>query len=435
MAAVQNRRNKIKIPQFKMTFTSPSINLSDQRYSTKAYAIETRRDDQVLMMQILKSLLQDTPTFVPFHMRYKYPEGFAKAIKYQTHQLTENRTIILQNINESSMYYMEEHIRAIAGIKDLIPAKDVAISGRFNLLVTKQAFAKARATLQASLLNWYDTLVPSDALPTAVEFIGPPQVKPIPNDGHSSGENSWMSKSNASFLSMDLSSVQQDDYFSSSQTAHRTFSYANALTSNLPTTSTYVQENDHREVISDITTPRTEQELETLKRQQREEISEARAIIEAQKREILQLKEAQRAATAEYEKTADEFRLAQSQFADRLSEQLAQADKKRNDEMAQMRRELIELMKNMLQINQDKHPYAPHEDSHQLTFKRPSDTSGNELTDDGHYTNRKDKRVNRRATPTKKLVFDEEYLTSEQAAPESPREEEDSPMTSNYYHE
>jgi hypothetical protein len=125
-----------------------------------------------------------------------------------------------------------------------------------------------------------------------------------------------MSKSNASFLSMDLSSVQQDDYFSSSQTVHRTFSYANALTSNLPTTSTYVQENDHREVISDITTPRTEQELETLKRQQREEITEARAIIEAQKLEILQLREAQRAATAEYEKTADEFRLAQSQFAD-----------------------------------------------------------------------------------------------------------------------
>jgi hypothetical protein len=120
-----------------------------------------------------------------------------------------------------------------------------------------------------------------------------------------------MSKSNASFLSMDLSSVQQDDYFSSSQTVHRTFSYANALTSNLPTTSTYVQENDHREVISDITTPRTEQELETLKRQQREEITEARAIIEAQKLEILQLREAQRAATAEYEKTADEFRLAQ----------------------------------------------------------------------------------------------------------------------------
>jgi hypothetical protein len=48
------------------------------------------------------------------------------------------------------------------------------------------------------------------------------------------------------------------------------------------------------------------------------------------------------------------------------------------------------------------------------TVKRPSDTPANELTDDGHYTNRKDKRVNRRATPTKKLVFDKEYLILEQ---------------------
>jgi hypothetical protein len=53
----------------------------------------------------------------------------------------------------------------------------------------------------------------------------------------SSGENSWLSMSNASFLSMDLSMVdndmpQADDYFTTNKMATTTFSYAEIV---LPT--------------------------------------------------------------------------------------------------------------------------------------------------------------------------------------------------------
>ena len=41
------------------------------------------------MLRILKSLLIDNlGVFVPHTMRYKYPEGYEKAIKFQTWQLT-----------------------------------------------------------------------------------------------------------------------------------------------------------------------------------------------------------------------------------------------------------------------------------------------------------------------------------------------------------
>jgi hypothetical protein len=81
------------------------------------------------MTQLLKTLLRDTPTFVPYSMRYKYPEGYAKALQYQTHQITSNRTIVLQNISEAAMYYLEDHIKAIEGVKDMLPARDVANTG------------------------------------------------------------------------------------------------------------------------------------------------------------------------------------------------------------------------------------------------------------------------------------------------------------------
>jgi hypothetical protein len=59
---------------------------------------------------------------------------YAKALQYQTHQITSNRTIVLQNISEAAMYYLEDHIKAIGGVKDMLPARDVASTGRHNIL-------------------------------------------------------------------------------------------------------------------------------------------------------------------------------------------------------------------------------------------------------------------------------------------------------------
>jgi hypothetical protein len=84
----------------------------------------------------------------------------------------------------------------------------------------------AWTTMQQNLTRWYQDHVSSDALPRPDTFSGLPCV-----DGNSSGENLWMSKSNPSFLSMDLSLVQNDEYFSSSQSASRTFTDASILAS------------------------------------------------------------------------------------------------------------------------------------------------------------------------------------------------------------
>ena len=109
--------------------------------------------------------------------------------------MAENMIIVLQNINESSMYFLENHIRSIKGVKDILATKDVNQIGRFNILVHKDEFVNARTKLQQSLTQWYESYVPTDAQPRPETFPGIPSVRPIAFDGNSSGENSWMSKS------------------------------------------------------------------------------------------------------------------------------------------------------------------------------------------------------------------------------------------------
>jgi hypothetical protein len=89
--------------------------------STKAYAIEVKHEDTTKMLLVLKSLLRDTPTFVPFTMRSKFPEGFKKAIKYQTQTLTSHRTIVLQYLHPDMMFHIDEFIKSINGIIDIMP--------------------------------------------------------------------------------------------------------------------------------------------------------------------------------------------------------------------------------------------------------------------------------------------------------------------------
>jgi hypothetical protein len=68
--------------------------------------------------------------------------------------------------------------------------------------------------------------VSSDAQPTEEQFAGVARVKPIHDDRMSSGENSWMSASNASFMSMNLSAVRDHNYFTETMNIERVFTYA-----------------------------------------------------------------------------------------------------------------------------------------------------------------------------------------------------------------
>ena len=223
-SALQSHR-KIKIPQFRMAFSSPKVTHASHTVSTKAYAIEVMQDDAVPMLDVLNTLFNGTPTFVAYNLRRKFPEGYEKAIRYQTHLLQNTMVVILQNISSDMMFYLQAHIMAVSGVREILASPKGSDIGRYSLLVDKDQFDSVRTTIKYYLAEWITNYVESDAQPTEYQFPGPARVKPLYDDGLSSGENSWMTQSNASFMSIELPPTQDEDFFRASMNANRIFTF------------------------------------------------------------------------------------------------------------------------------------------------------------------------------------------------------------------
>ena len=357
------------------------------------------------MTQILKSLLRDTPIYVPYTMRYKFPEGYAKALQYQTHQITSNRTIVLQHISESAMYYLDNHIKAIDGVKDMLPAKDVTISGRHNILVDKNEFQMIRSHLLSVIEKWHNDFVEVDALPPEGYYPGPPRVKPIADDGISSGENSWMSMSNASFMSMDLSMVQSDDYFATNHTANQTFSYAEVVLTNKDPSSknmkgTQFDEEEQKDTFSDITGTRTsttdtifKREMERLQAAKDKEFQETRAVIAEQQREIQQMKENHLKELVAQQTIVDEVRKQHAKTQEDMDNRLYLMQQQLRIEMAHMMEQMVHTsLRNII-------PKDVETQQQQSHVKRPNNTV-NSIDD----AERNEKRQDNRKSPIKKQL-------------------------------
>lgn len=250
------------------------------------------------MMQVLKTLLCDDMTsFAPYSMKSKFPKAYAQAIRFQTQNMTTTRVIVLQNISEGMMFYLQPHITAIDGTRDLLASPRVDENGRYTLLVKKDSFKRIRATISQSLAFWIKTYVSSDAQPAEEQFSGVARVKPIYDDGMSSGENSWMSSSNASFLSMDIQTVRDDDYFAASTNVDRVFTYADIT---MPNRQANMTSSNATETTDDITTAVASEitELEIVQKQELERLAESHRVateksaklVEEQRQEIAQLK-------------------------------------------------------------------------------------------------------------------------------------------------
>jgi hypothetical protein len=140
--------------------------------------------------------------------------------------------------------------------------------------------------------------------------MGHPRVKPIYDDSMSSGENSWMSASNASFLSMDLSLVRDHVYFDESMNIAHVFMYADITLATNQNASLSNVTAPSNEFIQDTTSEmaemesRQKQELEDMAEAHRIATEKAEKLAEEQRQEIVLLK-AQR---------EDDIRIAQEKW-------------------------------------------------------------------------------------------------------------------------
>lgn len=389
---------KTKIPLFRMVvFTSPKVKHSTHTVSTKAYAIEVLQETSVQMLLILKTLLNSTPVFVPYTLRRKFPDGYEKAIRYQTQQLTTSMVVILQNITTDMMFYLQPQIAHVKGIRDMIPSPKGDDTGRYSILVEKTEFDQVRKTISTQLPEWLRTGVPSDAMPPTDCFPGPARVKPLFDDGISSGQNSWMTQSHASFMSMELPTGQNDDYFRDSLNANRVFSYAEAASQYQSSTFYNFDETATKASISEVTGERTEENsnqqkaLDRLTEHHRQEVEKAAQIIEEQRQEIQSLK-AQRLEDIENRNQETMAAQAKVQEQDKATNLLRNESEQTKIEVSELRTEMKMMMKQMMAA------FATASMNQENKRSNANDEDDNSPSE---------KRRDVRSTPGKKLFYDE----------------------------
>ena len=391
---------KAKIPLFRMVFTSPHVKHATHTVSTKAYAIEVLHEDSVQMLLVLKTLLNATPAFVPYSMRRKYPEGYEKAIRFQTQLLTTSMVVILQNITTDMMLYLQPRIGEVAGVREMIPSPKGVDTGRYSVLVDKSAFHQVRATLIKALPQWIRTDVPSDAMPLDDYFLGSARVKPLFDDGLSSGENSWMTQSNASLMSMDLPPGQNDDYFRASTNVNQVFSYADAVGKQSSSTTFIGGDNTvttTKASISEFTATRTEadaaqqQAFDRLTAQHQQDAIKAAEIIDAQRQEIEQLK-AQRLEDIEIRNRDAQAAQAKEMEQDAATHRLRKESVQTQLEVSELRKDMQSMMQQMMTA------FTTASASQEI--KRSNDNNEDDSTPS-------EKRRDVRTTPGKKLFYDE----------------------------
>lgn len=79
-------------------------------------------------------------SFVPYSMRRKFPEAYIQAIRFQAQNMTATRVVVLQNISDAMMFYLQSHICAIPGVRGMLTSPKVEENRRHTtLLVDKDS--------------------------------------------------------------------------------------------------------------------------------------------------------------------------------------------------------------------------------------------------------------------------------------------------------
>lgn len=185
---------RAKIPKFRLVYCSPKIKTAKGRMvRTKAYAVETMRADRDELNKLLKAAYKDDGTFVPFQLRARHPDAFERFVKAQTQMLATNYVILLNHIGPDAMHYLSDRILAISGVVALLPSISVNEDGRYKVLVHQKNYHKVRDYLKQAIPEWYEEHVEPDAKAPEYRYPGPPEVSPIESDGISQGDQTYLS--------------------------------------------------------------------------------------------------------------------------------------------------------------------------------------------------------------------------------------------------
>jgi hypothetical protein len=201
-----------KIPRFQLVQSVNRAQWEGQHSGTKAYSIEVMLEDASKMTDCLKVAYKDNPDqFVAYKMRRNHPESFYKAVRKQNYILSNQHTVVINHIGTAAMFYLEERIKAIAGVQDVVESRNCTETGKMNVLVNKELFKEVREHLTEKFKKWYEQHVPEESKPIEDQYKGPPEVQQQKGGSFGSGDGSWLTSSAESYKTFDFSFMTNDD--------------------------------------------------------------------------------------------------------------------------------------------------------------------------------------------------------------------------------
>lgn len=237
--ASTTKTSKNKIPNFKCTFTAPSIDHNGMKLRCKAFDIQCERQHSKDFHKLLTRTYASSADFMFFKARYhKDNTIFKKAIVAQNTYLGNLRTIPIQGISPDLMFYLENDILQAHGIAAIHAHRDTDSKGRWNLETTVTQFTQATQLIKRNLTHWAHKY--KDETETPATNFPPPSL--------SFKNTSYSKSSDLSDSSSDTGSFQSwfttctDSYSSISLTEASNFNNHDddlpvAQAWNLPTTS------------------------------------------------------------------------------------------------------------------------------------------------------------------------------------------------------
>jgi hypothetical protein len=135
------------MPPIRLVYASPHTKQGNTEVRSKAYAVEFARKDATVVLRMLKDTFSGSKSFLMAKLRYTHPQSYSNALKLQNQHLAVTYILPLINMGKEALYYIEDRIKAIQGVTDVIPTRRTDTSGRYNILIKKQLFKQVKAQL------------------------------------------------------------------------------------------------------------------------------------------------------------------------------------------------------------------------------------------------------------------------------------------------
>ena len=161
------------------------------------------------MAKILKAMYtnpkSDATNYLLFESTKRNPPRFADILNKATKNFNNTYTIPLRNMTSQALKIYVQRITSIPGVHNVIPTRDAATTGRFNVLVDKQSYPRLAKTLPGRFAQWYDDNQTENGKVSTELFASRPHMDTNTMVEYSDGENTYDSITNQTFGTIDLS--------------------------------------------------------------------------------------------------------------------------------------------------------------------------------------------------------------------------------------